>query len=93
MDIIDDKNTFLVQFGQTLKELRKAKNLTQTVLAEYANLSENYYGKLERGERNISIYQFYKIAAALKLDLNAFFLSIDKSNVNKDYLLKEKRKI
>ena len=78
MNIIDDKTAFLVQFGKALKELRKAKNLTQTELAECANLSENYYGKLERGERNISIFQFYKISVSLKLDLNAFFLSITK---------------
>lgn len=77
MNEATEKTTFLIQFGKTLKQLRKAKNLTQTEIAELANLSENYYGKLERGERNISIFQFYKISTALKLDLNAFFLSIN----------------
>lgn len=68
-----DKQIFLINFGKRLKQFRIEKKLKQHQLAELACMSENYYGKLERGERNISIYQFGKIAKALNLDLNVFF--------------------
>lgn len=56
----------LQKFGQKLKKIRENKNLTQEDLAGKANLSANYYAKIERGEINITFKTLQKIAVALK---------------------------
>jgi len=55
------------KFGQKLKKIREGKNLTQEELASRANLSANYYAKIERGEINITFQTLQKIVTALKV--------------------------
>lgn len=52
-------------FGERLRELRKRKGLSQEALAFACDLDRTYVGGVERGERNISLINIYKIAAAL----------------------------
>lgn len=56
----------LQKFGQNLKKIREGKNLTQDELASKADLSANYYAKIERGEINITFKTLEKIVIALK---------------------------
>lgn len=56
----------LQKFGQNLKKIREGKNLTQEELATKADLSANYFAKIERGEINITYKTLYKIVIALK---------------------------
>ncbi len=56
----------LQKFGQNLKMARESKNLTQEELATKADLSANYFAKIERGEINITYKTLYKIIIALK---------------------------
>ena len=51
--------------SQNLKRLRLSKGLSQERLAALASLHPNYVGSVERAERNISIDNIEKIAAAL----------------------------
>lgn len=60
-------------FGGRLKELRLEKNLTQQELAEKINLSTNFIGMVERGERNTSVDKIFKLAKALDVSLSEFF--------------------
>jgi transcriptional regulator with XRE-family HTH domain len=53
------------QFGARLRQLRKANELSQETLALVCNLDRTYIGGVERGERNISLVNIYKIADAL----------------------------
>jgi DNA-binding XRE family transcriptional regulator len=53
------------QFGQRVRELRKQKDLSQEGLALACDLDRTYIGGVERGERNISLLNFHKIAEAL----------------------------
>lgn len=39
--------------------------MTQEELAERANLHANYVGSVERGERNLSLFNIWKIACGL----------------------------
>ena len=60
-------------FGKNLRKFRKKKCLTQEVLAFKANLDRTYIGRIERGERNISLAVAERIANALQIDIKEFF--------------------
>lgn len=63
----------LERYGIRIKELRKQKNLTQEKLAEKAKLHYTYIGTVERGEKNISLFNIEKISKALGVNLAKFF--------------------
>lgn len=52
------------RFGERVRQLRKQKGLSQEALALICELDRTYIGGVERGERNISLINIYKIAAA-----------------------------
>jgi transcriptional regulator with XRE-family HTH domain len=52
-------------FGDRVREIRKRKGFSQESLALACSLDRTYIGGVERGERNISLINIYKIAAAL----------------------------
>jgi len=53
------------QFGKHLKKLRNEKGWTQEELAERAGMHFTYIGQIERGLRNPSLINLYKLARAL----------------------------
>lgn len=55
------------EFGKNLRKLRLSKNLTQEELADRAGLHFTYVGQIERGVRNPSLVNLYKLAKALKV--------------------------
>lgn len=57
------KNTF----GKRLRELRHGKGFSQEGLALACGLDRTYIGGTERGERNVSLINIYKIAKALDI--------------------------
>ena len=60
-------------FAKNLKEIRKSKGVSQEKLAELCGLHRTYIGAVERGERNISLQNVEKIAAALCGDVVELF--------------------
>ena len=54
-------------FSSRLREFRVAKQLTLEMLAERADLHANYVGAVERGERNLSLYNIWRLAQGLGL--------------------------
>ncbi|WP_138494515.1 helix-turn-helix domain-containing protein [Paenibacillus pinistramenti] len=59
--------------GSKIRDCRKAKGLSQDQLAELCGFHYSYIGGVERGERNISLENLAKIAAALELEPKVFF--------------------
>ena len=57
----------LQKFGKRLKALRLDHNLTQLELAEILDMSPNFIGMIERGERNTTVENVFKIARALNV--------------------------
>lgn len=55
----------LQKFGKRLKSLRIDRNLTQLELAEILDMSPNFIGMIERGERNTTVENVFNIARAL----------------------------
>lgn len=62
-----------IEFGQRIKELRARSGMSQEVLAHRAGLDRTYISGVERGERNISIINIEKIAAALQVSVTYMF--------------------
>lgn len=62
-----------VLFGKNLKELRLKKSYSQESLAARAGLDRTYISGCERGVRNVSIVNIYKLAKALGVDPKQFF--------------------
>ena len=61
------------QFGQRVRELRAAANLTQEKLAFRSELDRSYVGQIERGEVNVSIDNIGKLARGLRVAAKALF--------------------
>lgn len=60
-------------FGVRIRALRDGLGLSQEALAHEAGLHRTYMGGVERGERNVSLDNIYRIAAALKVDAGQLF--------------------
>ncbi len=56
-------------FAENLREARLAKGLSQEALAEMATLHRTYLGSVERAERNVSIDNIERLAAAVGVAL------------------------
>lgn len=59
--------------GRRVRELRKARGLSQEALALACSLDRTYIGGVERGERNVSLVNIYKIARALGVGVRELF--------------------
>lgn len=53
-------------FGERLRELRAARNLTQTELAERCRSNRQFIGELERGVKVPSLTMVLRLAEALE---------------------------
>lgn len=60
-------------FGERVRVLRKRKEFSQESLALACGLDRTYIGSVERGERNISLLNICKIAAALGVPTKELF--------------------
>ncbi len=63
----------LQKFGKRLKALRLDHSLTQLELAEILDMSPNFIGMIERGERNTTVENVFKIARALNVKPSNLF--------------------
>lgn len=69
------KNNILIHrqrfiFAQNMRKIRRWKEISQEALALGANISRNYVGEIERGERSVSIDVMGKIADTLGVELS-----------------------
>ena len=70
----------LIKFGNLVRHLREARNLSQEDLAELAGLHRTYVGGVERGERNLGLLNILTIARALKVEPRELFVGFNKSD-------------
>ena len=64
---------FQQDFGDNFKRIRKAKGMTQDMVAEMASLSTPYISDVERGRANPTLSTAEKLAVALQVDVLELF--------------------
>lgn len=60
-----DGDNVLAALGATVRAMRNATGLSQEALADAAGIDRSHMGKIERGERNVTMLNIARIAAAL----------------------------
>lgn len=74
----------LIAIGENIRKYRKMKALSQENLAEKTDLSANYIGMIERGEKMPSLETFITILNALDISADMVLCDV----VNADYEVK-----
>jgi transcriptional regulator with XRE-family HTH domain len=72
------------RFAERVRELRAARGWSQERLAEEADLHRTYIGGIERGLRNISLYNIAKLAHAFDVTIADLFPRGRKSPRSRD---------
>jgi transcriptional regulator with XRE-family HTH domain len=57
-----------ILFGQRVRQLRKAKGISQEHFAISIKIDRSYFGSIERGERNVSLDNICLIAKGLGVE-------------------------
>ncbi len=64
---VHKNNKFLIDLGNTIRNLRIQQGFSQESLALAAELDRSYVGGIERGEHNLTIMNLLKISKALNI--------------------------
>ena len=67
--------------------------MTQVRLAELADLSVNYLGKVERGEAQATLKSLFTIADSLQVNPSVFFTPLDRPQIADPELRLDKHEI
>ena len=64
------------RFGERLRSLRKARNLTQEQMATRFGIDRSFISDVERGNRSISLHTLEVVAIGMDLSLSELFESL-----------------
>lgn len=60
-------DTLVLALCEVIRDNRKKRNLSQSELSRRSGLHRSYIGDLERGARNLSVKNMFRLAAALDI--------------------------
>ena len=60
-----DADGSLKRLGEAVRAARKGRGLSQEALADAAGIDRSHMGKIERGERNVTLLNIIRIAKAM----------------------------
>jgi transcriptional regulator with XRE-family HTH domain len=72
------------EFGEMLREKRKAAGYSQESFAAYVGIERGNYGKMERGLVNIKLETLYKLTNALNCEFEEIMPARIKHKINLD---------
>jgi transcriptional regulator with XRE-family HTH domain len=75
-----------VLFGSRIRSIREAASFSRELAAERADITANYLGEIERGEKWPSIEIIQRLAGALSVSPSAFF-EFEAEEIDSDILL------
>lgn len=64
------------QFGERVRQLRKERGWSQEEFSARSGLHRTYVGSIERGERNVSLDNIVRIAAALSIRCSDLLIGV-----------------
>ena len=59
--------TLVLALCEVIRDCRKKRNLSQSELSRRSGLHRSYIGDLERGARNLSVKNMFRLACALDM--------------------------
>lgn len=68
-----DQSAFLKALGEHFARIRRSRKISQEKLSFDTGLDVTTISKIERGLQNVSSYNAYKIALALKVSLKELY--------------------
>lgn len=74
---LPSKDEAQLGFGVAIRQLRDARELTQEQLAEFSDMHVTYVSQIERGLKNLSLFNIYRLAHALKVSPGALLDAAD----------------
>jgi transcriptional regulator with XRE-family HTH domain len=69
-----DEARVLARIGDAIRGRRAELDLSQEALSDLAGIDRSHMGKIERGERNVTLLVLCKIAQALRCELSEILL-------------------
>lgn len=66
-----DTEGHLRQLGAAIRAARLAQSLSQEALADASGIDRSHMGKIERGERNVSVLNIVRVSGALGVSVAA----------------------
>ena len=75
---MEDKE-LLKFFGSKVQHIRLQKGLSQESLAELTDLDRTYISSVERGQRNVSLINIYRLITALNCQPHELFPAQEKA--------------
>ncbi len=70
------------EIGQRIRRIRKAKNMSQELLAEKVGISTTHMSHIETANTKLSLHVFVAIAAALEIHTDDLLYDIPQENVS-----------
>lgn len=62
-----------ILIGKKIRELRKEQGYSQEAFAAHVEIARGAYGRIERGEHNVSSRTLIRIARALSVEVGELF--------------------
>lgn len=73
--ILTDDEGKLRKLGEAIRAARLELGLSQEALADAAGIDRSHMGKIERGERNVSVLNVARVSAALNSSVASLMAS------------------
>ena len=74
---LPSKEVALRGFGAAVRKLRDDKELTQEQLAEFSDMHVTYISQIERGIKNLSLFNVLRVAHALGVSPTELFATVE----------------
>ncbi len=65
--------------GEQVREMRRARKMTQAELARKAGLSKNYISEIERGVTHATLESLFSISDAMDANLSTLLIPLDRT--------------
>ncbi len=69
---VHNPQAFRSELGDSIRQIRESKGLTQEQLGEKMNISRSTISKIESGKYNLSIDYLFKFALSLSFEIKIF---------------------